>query len=133
MTDHASDFVAQQIALGRVVCQDLGGLADLEGARVYSIRRQWSAVRGEQVRKQHGVYSGWEGRSEDLTVRRARRNYLCADCSHIIPKGPWHGSAFYSHYCPCCTAAADPGAVFTPTWPPQAESTQGEAQDGGPR
>jgi hypothetical protein len=68
---------------------------------------QWSSVSGSRVREQCGFTAGHEGSAAELTVRKARRNYICSgrSCNHLIRVGTLHGAElYYEHYCPLSSA-----------------------------
>lgn len=116
-----ADWVAGQARLGRIRCPDPGGLAGRLGDTVWTAVLQWSSVSGSRVREQYGVTAGHEGSAADLTVRKARRNYICSgrSCNHLILAGTLHGAElYYEHYCPCCVVSQCPQARFTAEWPP---------------
>jgi hypothetical protein len=116
-----AEWVAGQIRLGRIPCPDPGGLAGRLGDTAWTEALEWAHLSGGRIRDQYGVAAGYEGTAARLTVRKARRNYICstASCQHLILAGTLHGAElYYEHYCPCCVVLQCPPTRFTAEWPP---------------
>ena len=107
--------MARQLRLGRVRCPNPRGLAGRLGHTAWTAALTWSSTSGERGREQYGVAAGYEGSAAELTVRKARRNYVCGGrgCNHLILAGSLHGAElYYEHYCACCVVSEQPQTQF---------------------